>query len=268
MEPYEVTVALQREPFYVACDGSATPRYAGSFGWVICDKQKQRVARASGPVRGYCLTSYRAEATGMLSVSRFLLRLAEYTALSPSTWHTTYVCDNNALASVVNKMLTFIRRVCPVEQAEDLPMPLNPLIPDWDILSELYCTICTWEHLLVVHVKGHQDSNLAYAKLSLPAQLNVDADKLASAYHDFDPDPKPWAHVMPHTGAHLHCNQQGTVTYRYAQLIRSAESTDPSSDQASSSSHWVGGPDNGNDQLGSTLQGVSTTPRQTPRPHY
>ena len=32
------------------------------------------------------------------------------------------------------------------------------------------------------HVKGHQDDQCKYDELSLPAQLNVDADELAGAH--------------------------------------------------------------------------------------
>ena len=33
------------------------------------------------------------------------------------------------------------------------------------------------------HVKGHEDRNIEYAKLDLPAQLNCDADQLAGRFY-------------------------------------------------------------------------------------
>jgi hypothetical protein len=62
---------------------------------------------------------------------------------------------------------------------------------------------------------GHQDDTKAYSQLSLPAQLNVDADEAAGAFH--------WSHaptiqekvpILPTTKAHFNiCNMQINIFY-------------------------------------------------------
>ena len=57
------------------------------------------------------------------------------------------------------------------------------LTADWDVLQAITTTI----QMLPIpptlqHVKGHQDRDRAIELLSLPAQLNIEADYLASQY--------------------------------------------------------------------------------------
>ena len=61
------------------------------------------------------------------------------------------------------------------------PYPNSTLQSDWDLIEEIYTT---YLHLNIANVtfkwiKGHQDFDTPYDKLSFPAQYNVDADRLA-----------------------------------------------------------------------------------------
>ena len=54
---------------------------------------------------------------------------------------------------------------------------------DWDVLQAIVTLLQKFDKLpSLLHVKGHQDKDTSYANLSLAAQLNVDADKLAGEY--------------------------------------------------------------------------------------
>jgi hypothetical protein len=49
----------------------------------------------------------------------------------------------------------------------------------------------------VDHVKGHQDDKVSYDELSLPAQLNVDADALATNALFYYPTPCKHIPLLP-----------------------------------------------------------------------
>ena len=57
------------------------------------------------------------------------------------------------------------------------------IIYDWHILQNIILPLMQFQHKPTLsHVKGHQDSQVCYAQLSLPAKLNVDTDCLISTY--------------------------------------------------------------------------------------
>ena len=63
-------------------------------------------------------------------------------------------------------------------------------------------------------MKGHQDKNEPHNKLTLQAQLNVDADKLADGFTSDNPNLEySTSCLMSHTGALLHLTQ-GTLTHK------------------------------------------------------
>jgi hypothetical protein len=83
------------------------------------------------------MDSYRAECSGMLSILRFLTRLAEFTAMD-GTW-------TGIIGTHSQSMLdTIFGRGDDNSPAAKEPMslqpdvaPLNPLIPEWDLLVEI-----------------------------------------------------------------------------------------------------------------------------------
>jgi hypothetical protein len=72
---------------------------------------------------------------------------------------------------------------------------------------------------VIDHVKGHQDDKLSYDELSLPAQLNVDADALAT--DELLNYPTPCEHVPLLPAAHVQLNIAGrTITRKLGPAIR------------------------------------------------
>jgi len=101
---------------------------------------------------------------------------------------------------------------------------------EWDILSEIihaHRSLALPVRPTITHVKGHQDQKTPYANLSLPAQLNVDADRLADAYlaenppHNFSRVP-----LLPSCGCQLEL-EAGTVTRDHKQSLREARVAPP-----------------------------------------
>jgi hypothetical protein len=81
VEPFDFCIDLQTHSKAV-CDGSVRNNKYSSFGWAIRDEAGNTVATGIGPAPGTKPSSYRAEAYGMLSIMRFLIRIAEYTEMS------------------------------------------------------------------------------------------------------------------------------------------------------------------------------------------
>ena len=61
---------------------------------------------------------------------------------------------------------------------------LDVKCPEWDLLSRsiLSNELQRWPGMMVQHMRGHQDQKTAYNRLPLSAQLNVDADLMATTY--------------------------------------------------------------------------------------
>ena len=80
VDPRMTCFSLQPQ-FFAGCDGSSKFGTHGAFGWTISTHLEERAATGMGPSRGEAMDSYRAECSGMLSFLRFLIRLAEFTAM-------------------------------------------------------------------------------------------------------------------------------------------------------------------------------------------
>ena len=78
VDPNALCVALSHG-FRAASDGSVRLQSQGSFGWVLSTDQGIQVATGMGPARGPRPSSYRAKGYGLLSILRFLIRIAEFT---------------------------------------------------------------------------------------------------------------------------------------------------------------------------------------------
>jgi hypothetical protein len=222
---------MRSQSFISASDGSVRLQDHGAFGWCISLPCGRRLATCAGPVFGTKPSSYRAEGYGMLSLLRFLLRLFEYCDMPPPTCG-TIVCDNISIVDKVNSYqspypLTDLLNVewtplnPPTGYASN-KSPSSTLNPDWDVLQEIRHTLSDLTFRPTIqHIKGHQDRKIPYEHLSLPAQLNVDADTAAGKFQDAHGCARPHVPLFPHTGAQLNINQ-GTVTHNYKSTIRSA----------------------------------------------
>ncbi|KAI2498549.1 hypothetical protein MHU86_15945 [Fragilaria crotonensis] len=202
VDPYTACLELH-QGFEAGSDGSEKYGTDGSFGWMISTSQGERVATGMGPSRGYVMDSYRAECSGMLSILRFLLRLSEYTNMI-EPWDGTIGTDSQ---SMLDTIFGRDRDGGPAASAPTaLPRnltPLDPLIPEWDLLVEIRYALTHMPGVKLVYVKGHQDKKKAYNRLTLRAQLNVDADDLAGRYQDQYGRAHPYALMTPNTGAFL-----------------------------------------------------------------
>ena len=210
----ELVHILTTEAVLVASDGSA-PNPKASFAWIICRKNGTRIAQCNGPAYGYKPTSYRAEGYGILSVLRFLIRLRECHNC-PEFKAYTHLCDNK---SMVVK--------APASEWSSSPTPNSTKASEWDLIAEIWTSNETFSkpaRPIYDHIKSHQDDTTPYEELSLAAQLNVDADRLANDYITQNPD-KYYNRVplLPTSGIQLDL-PCGTITYKVNREIKYARS--------------------------------------------
>ena len=151
-------------------DGGALEKF-GSYGWVLGLNDGTRIAQGSGSVYGYDPKSYRAEGYGAKAGTLFLLRLFQYCDCQlPKNEAFEFYCDNQGLL----KKLEYLR-------SHDNAIYASCMHSEWDIVSTLHLLHNKF-HILpsLTHVKGHQDSKRHSSHLELPAQMNVEADMLAT----------------------------------------------------------------------------------------
>ncbi|KAI2505025.1 hypothetical protein MHU86_9381 [Fragilaria crotonensis] len=140
-----------------------------------------------GPCKKFCPNAYRSESYGLLSLLCFLRRLAEFTG-KHDQWYGVVATDSQSLIDTVLQRnikqehsgvdSTFIGGA----QRQIKTHPLDPTLPDWDVIRGIQVLLQQMPELKLKHVKGHQDRDIPYRHLSLLAQLNVDADAQASQY--------------------------------------------------------------------------------------
>lgn len=166
--------ALTNTTCYIATDGSA-PAGKGSYAWVISNSEGEILAQCHGPVFGAKISSYRAEAYGILSVLRYLLQLSNIRGNTTTEANTLLshplVCDNKAIVCRINELKKW-KRIYPNVTMES----------EWDVLAEIKVamdTLAPASQPTFAHIKGHQDRTRPKTDLPLQAQLQCTADKLA-----------------------------------------------------------------------------------------
>ena len=141
----------------------------GTFGWVIGTTTGTCLASGSGTVFGFDPRSYRAETYECRADMAFLQLVFQFCD-SPMTG-TLSVCLNNQ--GLLKRQTSF--------QKYTLAKFSAVLHSKWDALISVYHLMDQFPHLPnLQHVYGHQDSNLDYADLPLDAQMNIEADALAT----------------------------------------------------------------------------------------
>ena len=110
--------------------------------------------------------------------------------------------------------------------------------PDWDILQQIISSL----HLLpslpeIRFVQGHQDEDCPYTTLSLPAQLNVDADLLVRSYAPSPNENPTIVTMIAGSAVSLHL-LSGTITTKYRSALRKAASTDPIQHYIQNKNKW------------------------------
>jgi hypothetical protein len=82
---------------YIVSDGGNQEK-VGSYGFVIADAtSEERLWQASGQAQGFDMSSYRAEAQGMLAGLHFLRIFVWYHCKAKAECKITHFCDNQAL---------------------------------------------------------------------------------------------------------------------------------------------------------------------------
>jgi hypothetical protein len=240
----EDIIAYLSDPSISASDGSVWKPFIGAFGWILRLPSGKSVT-CSGPAFGHRITSYRAEAYGILSYLRFLYRFQQYWQV-PVFPACTILCDNQAL---VNRLTTFQSPTIPssldpeftadqdplflVMQRQPTSDNISVLAPEWDILSTIQDTILLLRHqnakVQFEFIPSHQDDATSYDDLPAKAKLNVDADHIATQFQrDNENDERNVAPMLPKAGVQLHLRNRdgfdgGTVTHKLTQSVRFAD---------------------------------------------
>ena len=99
--------------------------------------------------------------------------------------------------------------------------------PDWDILQQIIFRLRLFPLFHEIRfVQAHQDDDCPYTTLSLPAQLNVDADHLAGSYIPHSNENPTIVTMIAGSAVSLHL-LSGTITPKYRSALCKAASTDP-----------------------------------------
>jgi hypothetical protein len=144
-----------------------------------------RCARGMGPARSAAPHAYRSESYGILSLLCFLRRLAEFTG-QHDQWVGIVATDSQSLVDTVLQKIPHATSggltPFPAARATPKTFSLEATLPEWDIIRGIQVLLQAMPDITLQHVKGHQDRTIPYCRLSLLAQLNVDADTQASRY--------------------------------------------------------------------------------------
>jgi ribonuclease HI len=142
-------------------DGGHDPHSnTASYGWTIETTTKKDIAEGAGRVQVMPLSSFRAEAYGLLALMRFINQI-------PTKHDIKLYTDSKSVIQRCNR--------------PDSYSPHSTMLPDADAIDTIKNEIRESKHSIELeYVKGHQDKTTALDKLPQPAQMNVRADELAT----------------------------------------------------------------------------------------
>ena len=150
----------------------------------------------------------------MLSLLRFLIRLAEFTCKFDQ-WHGIIATDSKSLLDTLFGT-ALSAQDC---QAIKTLQSTDALQADWDVVVEIHRALAVLPGITLRHIKGHQDRKTRYDNLTLLAQLNVDADDMATLYQTSHGRQRPIVLLTDTAKVHL-ITPEGTVTSRYSTALR------------------------------------------------
>jgi hypothetical protein len=168
--PQQLYLTLKQSNNLLLVSDGGADNDIGSTGWIIADSLGNRLVKGSSSLPGVDLRSYRAEGYDMASGLTFLRLLCLYCKHLNQLPLTQIYCDNLGLVRKVNYFFTY--RLAPVKCV--LHSEYN-VLAQWFLLLQEYSITPK-----ILHVKGHQDDDNPYPNQPLPAQLNCDADSLAT----------------------------------------------------------------------------------------
>jgi ribonuclease HI len=157
---------------YIVSDGGNREK-VGSYGFVIADAEsEERLWQASGRAQGFDMSSYRAEAQGMLAGLHFLRMFIWFHCNAKAACKLTHFCDNQSLVIETAWNRTWAE-------------PSDSLKPEYDLLAAITRErelLQTYAHKYQRNrwVKGHQEDVTPYHQLTFESKLNIEADKLAT----------------------------------------------------------------------------------------
>ena len=104
---------------------------------------------------------------------------------------------------------------------KDYPSVYSNLQPEYDLTEQLHRQLIA-HHIQPTfnHVKGHQDDTNAKSKLPLPAQLNIEADLLATQFYKEGAPSTPYASTLPASKIQLDIQNITVANDFQKQLIR------------------------------------------------
>ncbi|KAG7339286.1 hypothetical protein IV203_023993 [Nitzschia inconspicua] len=207
--------------------------------WVLCSKRPAQCSRgASSPPTPACfeefLDSQPEWSRDMLGTLESNFSYEEITSkLRETQHHPSSTCDG----SVANNQGTFgwsmnlkngttiIEGSCP---AYGSPMDSYravkhmgnaPFFTSWEVLQAVVRLAKLLPQITFHHIRGHQDTQVALDKLSPPAKLNVQADKLAGSYKRLSSHKNIQAPMIDGTNCNL-IKEKQTVASKHRKHIR------------------------------------------------
>jgi hypothetical protein len=153
---------------YVGTDGGRKEA-EGSFSWLICSSDREKLARNAGPVDGWhkCQSSFRSEITALSSALLFLDELATYLNIKVSCHIQLFVDSTSAISAI-----DAIRDCIPTRHYPDHADIISTL---QDVKKVIFQSSCQ-------HVKSHQDNKKDFSDLPFSAQVNVFCDHMATQH--------------------------------------------------------------------------------------
>ena len=173
LPPSEVaTLVLTLSDILLATDGGAKDD-KGSLGWVLCTEDGERLAKGSGTVTGPNPHSFRAEVCALHTGVTLVQELHRFYHPLPSTQdgQLTIHTDSESMIKKLRRLRTY-------------PIAIHRAVldSDWDVLQALHAKLQAFPtYPSINHVTSHQDNHKPVDQLPLPAQLNVEADTMATA---------------------------------------------------------------------------------------
>ena len=161
---------VRRGNVILCSDGSVT-KGGATFGFVVSTKTGQRLVKCHGPAPGAFTSSFRSEAYGVLAAVRWLHGILQ-----------SCICSNTPTIEIYLDNKSVIKRIRRTIETK-FTQPNQRLLSEQDIIDEIKA-LATELPITVKFewIKGHQDDANPRQELSLPAQLNCEADHEASTF--------------------------------------------------------------------------------------
>lgn len=191
-----------------ATSNGSAPNFVGSFGWSAKTTSGIIIATNNGAAQGFKTSSFRTEAYGLLSLYLFLYHVFTFTAF-PIPPTTSIYSDSKSVIDKVKDMVTWREYYS-----------TKTLTADWDVLQALATLIRKMpDSMELHHILGHQDNKKKYEDLTLPAQLNVDADKLTGSFIYPNNITHTKTSIIEGSIVLLH-SPEGTINSKYKKTLR------------------------------------------------